>query len=135
MDELEEIRARKMREFFQKQNVVQVIVEAGDSNFNEEVLQRSNKTPVVVDFWSPLCLPCTLLGPILEKLAKERKGEFVLAKVNVDANPRISQVFRVSAIPSVKMFKNGVVAGGFVGALGEPSVQQWLNANLNGQNG
>lgn len=135
MDELEEIRARKMREFFQKQNRIQVIVEAGDSNFNEEVLQRSNKTPVVVDFWSPLCLPCTQLGPVLEKLANERNGGFVLAKVNVDANPGISQMFSVSAIPSVKMFKNGVEVGGFVGALGEPSVQQWLNANLNCQNG
>ncbi|MCD4740758.1 thiol reductase thioredoxin [archaeon] len=123
-----------MKEFFQKQNNVQAIVEAGDNNFNEEVLQRSNKTPVVVDFWSPLCLPCTRLGPVLEKLANDHKGGFVLAKINVDLNPRISHVFSVSSIPSVKMFKNGVVVSEFVGALGELSVQQWLNTNLNGQN-
>jgi len=71
-----------------------------------------------------------MLGPVLEKFAEEYKGKFVLAKINVDENPQVSQGYNIMSIPSVKMFKGGVVVDEFVGALPELSIKQWLDKNL-----
>jgi putative thioredoxin len=136
MDEIEKIRAKKLRALEQSaqkqtsQSQTQVVVEVRDSNFDEEVIHRSQETPVVVDFWSSMCLPCLKLGPTLEKLAQEFGGKFVLAKVNVDQNPMSSQLHGVSAIPTVKMFVNGRVATQFVGLYPETSLRQWLEKNI-----
>src|SRR4029453_18701721 len=93
-----------------------------DATFQTDVLDRSETTPVVVDLWAPWCGPCRQLGPILESVIGETNGKVVLAKVNVDENPQISQAFRVQGIPAVYALSGGKGGDGFIGAQGEPGV-------------
>ncbi len=102
------------------------ILEVGDSDFDSEVLAYSNETPVVVDFWADWCVPCRALGPLLEKLALEADGAFRLAKVDVDANPRLALQYEVKSIPAVMAFFEGEVVAEFTGALGELEVREFL---------
>jgi len=132
MDELEEIKKSRMEKLVKNSgvDVNEIKIDVNDSSFEREVIEKSKEVPVVIDFWAPWCAPCLMLGPVLEKFAEEYKGKFILAKVNVDENPQISQGYNIMSIPSVKMFKGGVIVDEFVGALPELSVKQWLDKNL-----
>ena len=103
---------------------------ATDANFQVTVVEKSREIPVLVDFWAPWCGPCKVIGPLLEKLAEEMKGRFLLVKVNMDENPMIGQALMIRSIPTVKLIINGALHNEFVGALPEPQLRAFLEENL-----
>jgi len=104
--------------------------EATDRDFSEKVIEKSKKIPVVVDFYADWCPPCRMLAPVLEKIAQEYNGKFVLVKVNVDNAPNISQKYGIMSIPNVKLFKDGKVISEFVGNYPSGFIKLWLEENL-----
>ncbi len=102
------------------------VFDVTDASFEADVLERSRTVPVVMDLWAEWCGPCKQLSPVLEKLAGEADGAWVLAKVDVDANPQLSAALQVQSIPMVVAVIGGQLMPGFLGALPETQVQQWL---------
>jgi putative thioredoxin len=102
------------------------VFEAGEANFEADVLQASLQTPVLVDFWATWCGPCKTLGPILEKLADDYAGAFRLAKVDCDKEQQLAGMFGVRSIPTVVLIKGGEIVDAFSGALPESQVKEFL---------
>ncbi|MER5392943.1 tetratricopeptide repeat protein [Saccharopolyspora oryzae] len=107
------------------------VIDVTEANFQDEVVERSLQVPVVVDLWATWCGPCKQLSPVLERLAQEGGGSWVLAKVDVDANPRIAQLFQVQSVPMVIAIAGGQPVDAFNGALPEPQIRQWITELLN----
>lgn len=114
-----------------------VVIDVTEATFPSEVLERSQTVPVVLDLWATWCGPCKTLSPILESLAAEYAGRFVLAKVDVDAEQRIAAAFQVQSIPSVFAVLGGQPVPLFQGALPEPQVRAYIDELLRvaGENG
>ena len=104
------------------------VIEVTDDTFNAQVVERSRSVPVVLDLWAEWCGPCKQLGPVLEKLASEADGAWVLAKVDVDANPQLSAALQVQSIPMVAAVAAGQIVEAFLGAMPEAQVREWLAA-------
>jgi putative thioredoxin len=102
------------------------IIDVGDAAFESAVLARSEKIPVVVDLWAPWCAPCRALTPILERLAEEHAGAFVLARINVDEAVGAAQAFDVRSIPAVRAVRDRKVVARFDGAQPEAVVRRFL---------
>lgn len=121
----------KLFDFFKKDSDKEpkrlAILDVSDANFKQQVIQRSYKSPVLVDFWAAWCGPCRRLGPILEDLAEDPKSDFILAKLNTEHNKRTAGQFQIRSIPHVKAFRNGQVINEFTGALPKPLVKQFIN--------
>jgi putative thioredoxin len=102
------------------------VADVTTANFMAEVVDASFEQPVIVDFWAPWCGPCKQLGPILEKVVRGAGGAVRMVKLNIDENPEIAQQMRIQSIPAVYAFKDGRPVDGFVGALPESQVRQFV---------
>jgi putative thioredoxin len=106
------------------------VFDVTEATFEADVLERSRTVPVIMDLWAEWCGPCKQLSPVLERLANEAAGTWVLAKVDVDANPQLSAALQVQSIPMVVGVIGGQLVPGFLGALPEAQVRQWLGQVL-----
>jgi putative thioredoxin len=102
------------------------VMDVTEETFNVDVVERSRSVPVILDLWAEWCEPCKQLSPVLEMLAGEADGDWVLAKVDVDANPQLRAALQVQSIPMVMAVAGGQVVDGFLGAMPEAQVRQWL---------
>ena len=132
MNESDEIRKRKIETLKEKMKneKIEIKIEVDDNDFEKKVIKQSKDVLIVVDFWTEWCMPCLMLGPVLEKITEEYKGKIILAKLNVDKSPKMSQIYRIDSIPAVKIFKNGKIVDEFIGALPEIEVRRYIDKHL-----
>jgi putative thioredoxin len=110
----------------------EIVVNGSTATFVEDVIEASMNQPVVVDFWATWCGPCKTLGPIIEKVVRETKGAVKLVKIDVDRNPELATQLRIQSIPAVYAFSGGRPVDGFVGALPESQVKQFVQRLASG---
>ena len=133
MDEIEKIRQKKMKELMAKmsgEKTVKVIdspIKLNSANFDETLRNNEN---VVVDFWAEWCMPCKMIAPSIEELAKEYAGKVVFGKLNTDENPAIASRYGISAIPTMIFFKAGKPVDQIVGALPKSEIKRWIQRNI-----
>ena len=101
-----------------------------DKNFEKEIIEKSKEVPVVVDFYADWCMPCKILGPVLEKIVERFGEKLFFAKVNVDDAPETAQKYGIMSIPNIKLFKDGKVVDEFVGNYPESYIKSWIERNL-----
>ena len=110
--------------------ITENIIEVNEQNFQTAVLEESSKRLVVIDFWADWCAPCKALMPVLEKLANEYAGQFLLAKVNADEQQNISGQFGIRSLPTVIFMKDGQPVDAFQGAQSEKEIREFLDKHL-----
>ena len=104
-----------------------VIIEVITENFMSDVIERSKETPVIVDFWAPWCEPCKQLTPVIEKIIKEKNGNVILAKMNIDESPEVAQQLKIQSIPAVMAFNDGQPVDGFIGVQPEKNIIEFIS--------
>ena len=104
-----------------------VIIEVLTENFISDVIERSKETPVIVDFWAPWCEPCKQLTPVIEKIVREKNGNVILAKMNIDESPEVAQQLKIQSIPAVMAFNDGQPVDGFIGVQPEKNITEFVN--------
>ncbi|HYV92123.1 MAG TPA: thioredoxin [Chitinophagales bacterium] len=109
-------------------------IQITDGNFKDTVLSADKDKPVLLDFWAEWCGPCRMIGPVVEELSKEYEGRAVIGKVNVDENPETAIQFGIRSIPTLLIFKNGVVVDKQVGVVPKSVLENKLKAQLSLQN-
>jgi thioredoxin 1 len=124
-EEIEKIRAKKMKEMMGQQNPG--VVELNSSSFDNFI---KTDLPVVVDFWADWCMPCRIMGPVMEELAKDYAGKALFGKVNVDQNSAIASRYGIMSIPHFLIFKNGTLVDKIVGAVGRGPLENALKKQL-----
>ncbi len=97
-----------------------------DKNFEEQVIK--SKIPVLVDFWAEWCGPCKVIGPILEEISEEEKDRIFVVKVNIDENPKTPTKYAIRGIPTLMIFKNGVLADTKIGSSSKTAIKDWINS-------
>lgn len=102
------------------------VIDAQLASFEQDVINKSKDTPVLVDFWAEWCGPCKQVGPLLEKLATEYNGAFILAKVDVDKEQQLASYFQIKSIPTLVLLKDGKIVDSFPGALSESQLKEFL---------
>jgi putative thioredoxin len=107
-------------------------IDTTDANFEKDVIEKSKEIPVLVEFWAAWCGPCQMIAPILENIAndKEYENKFVLVKLNTEENQVEPQKYGVMSLPTIKLFKNGEIVDGFLGAIPEDQIKEFLDKNL-----
>ena len=108
----------------------EAVIDVTEATFQAEVVERSLHQLVIVDLWAEWCGPCKQLSPVLERMAAESGGAWVVAKVDVDANPRIAQLFGAQSIPTIVAIAGGQPVDAFSGALPEPEIRKWITSLL-----
>jgi len=103
-----------------------LVKNATTQSFMTDVIDASMDTPVIVDFWAEWCGPCKQLGPMLEKAVKDARGAVRMVKVDIDKNPELAQQMRIQSIPAVYAFSQGRPVDGFVGALPESKIKEFV---------
>lgn len=105
-------------------------IDSSDAAFSQDVIEESHRRPVLVDFWAGWCAPCRSLKPVLEKLAEEADGRFLLVKVDADRNPETTAAHGIRSLPTVQAFRDGAIVDEFMGALPESAVRDFLSGVL-----
>jgi thioredoxin 1 len=132
MDDLERIRQKKLKELMRKMTAedkprLEKPIKLNSTNFSEVLKQNEN---VVVDFWAEWCMPCRMIAPIVEELAKEYAGKVVFGKLNTDESPEIASRYGISAIPTLIFFKNGKPVDQIVGAMPKSEIKRWVENRI-----